>query len=205
MISCQIGEHRHIERNTEHPLLRQRMRGNLHHRIARPLRHRFVKQARQFERLRGRMRRRISPPRNVVFDRSNQRALTPRSAQYRFDQERRRTLPIRSCNPDDGQSLGGMLVEILAHPRQRAASVWDQRPRHSLARILLRRIGNDRHRPSLDRLVDKAIPIRTLPPHSDEGAAGLHPPRVVFHTANVRVPAHAEELRALQKMFESHC
>ena len=205
MIAGEIGEHSHVKGHTEDALLRQGVRGNFHHRVSRSLAERFAEQSSQFQCLRSRVRRGIHSARDVVFNRADESALSSRGRENRFDQKRSRTLPVGSGDASDCDSFRRTLVEILADARQRAPAVRYQRPRDSFARLFDRRIGDHRDGSRLDRLIDEAVAIGSFTVHGHEYAARLDPPRVIFHTGDVRVPALAEELGAIQQMLKSHC
>ena len=79
------------------------------------------------------------------------------------------------------------------------------RPGHCLARLLRRRVGDDRDRSGLNGLIDEAVAVGRFPAHRNENAPRLDLPRIVFHTTDVRVPAVAENLGAIQQMLEGHC
>ncbi len=78
-------------------------------------------------------------------------------------------------------------------------------PSHPFARRLPGGIRNYRDRTRLNGLIDEAVAVGRLAPHGHERAPGLDAARIVFHTGDVRVPALAENLCAIQQMLEGHC
>src|SRR3954451_18771108 len=87
MIAREVREHCDIEGNAEHTLLSEGMRRNFHHRVGCALAQGSVEQSREFKRFRSRVRRWIDFTGNVIFDRSDQRTLTPRGGEDRFHQK----------------------------------------------------------------------------------------------------------------------
>lgn len=83
--------------------------------------------------------------------------------------------------------------------------MWYEGPSDALARGLGRRVRDHRDRSALDRLIDEAIAVSSVPMHGHKNAAGFDSSRVVFHTADRRIPTLTENFRAIQERLKGHC
>src|SRR6202158_3702168 len=55
-----------------------------------------------------------------------------------------------------------------------------------------------------DGLIDEPIAVTGLTLHGNKNSSRTHPPGIVFHTGNGRVPALREDLGALEELLECH-
>jgi hypothetical protein len=80
----------------------------------------------------------------------------------------------------------------------------DLRPGNRGARRFGRRVGDYGNRSGGNGLIDESIAVAGLAFHGDKNRSRAHPPGIVFHPGNGRVPALGEDLGTLQELLEGH-
>jgi len=78
------------------------------------------------------------------------------------------------------------------------------RPSHIRAWLLVIRIGYNRNRSRSDGLIYKLIAVVALPAQGNKDVSRLDFPGIVFETADGRIPALRQDLRAIEKLLEIH-
>ena len=127
MVLRQIRKYPHIHRQSPNPLLLQRMRRHLHHRLRRPRLHTIRKNLQNIPRLRSSMRRNPHLIPHMRLNRPNQHTLPPHTPQHLFQQKRRSSLPIRPRHRTQRELAFRMPKHRSAHLRQRATPMLHQR------------------------------------------------------------------------------
>ena len=148
MVASEIGEDRNIIVQSPHSALRQRMRRDFHHRLARAAAHSLGKKLQQIARLGRGVRRRPDFVRNMIFNRPHEHGLATDMVQHRIEQKRGRRLSVGAGHAAQRKLVFGIAEEVRCKSSQSLAPVCnlDQRDSRKVACSRVksrRRVGDD--------------------------------------------------------------
>ena len=186
MVLRQVGEDRHVEVNSGHPLPVQRMRADFHRNRGAIRPQHLAHQILNFHRFRRRPRGGDDALTDLILHRPEQSCAETRRFHDRLDHERGRRLAIRPGHADHFEILRRVVVKTRGGQRQRLPRIIHPDPGcpRIQAAVLFQHDGRSA---AINRRLHKPVAVRLFARHRHKQVTRFHAARVVGDAGNIPV------------------